>query len=138
MRTLRQLLPLNCLLTPNCHPERRFLPRRTCATGGECIGPPLRFAQDQDDNGRGCRQLGTAFFSSHKVSAVARSTVFFLVRATATPCPIRHPSGWQNCSTLPSGLAERRGAGGRVAAVDKGGCGGLGKSLSSRGPCIRV
>jgi hypothetical protein len=36
---------------------------------------------------------------------------------TATPVLIRHPNERQNCSTLPSDLAERRGAGGRVAAV---------------------
>src|SRR5579864_4332092 len=35
----------------------------------------------------------------------------------ATPSLIWHPSEWQNCSALPSGLAERRGIGGRAAAV---------------------
>ena len=32
---------------------------------------------------------------------------------TATSFPSRHPSMRQNCSTLPSDLTERRGAGGR-------------------------
>ena len=43
--------------------------------------------------------------------------MYFFAFRTATPIPIRHPNGWQNCSTLLSGLAERRGVGGRVAAV---------------------
>src|SRR5882672_705689 len=43
--------------------------------------------------------------------------MYFFALRTATPIPIRHPNGWQNCSTLLSGLAERRGVGGRVAAV---------------------
>src|SRR5258708_11030163 len=40
-----------------------------------------------------------------------------LFPSAATPVPIWHPSERQNCSTLPFDVAERRGAGGRVAAV---------------------
>src|SRR4029077_15527037 len=57
-------------------------------------------------------------FSSYEVRPAERTTGFFLPLVTATPFLIRHPSEWQNCSTLPSGLTERRGVGGRVAAVD--------------------